>query len=388
MIPEISQSVKILILEHEPDDIELLQYQLKKGGLRYESTVVQERETYSRALREFQPDIVLSDYALPHFDGASAFYLKKEIAPDTPFIIVSGTIGEENAVELIKAGVTDYVLKDKLFTVIPKLSRALKESREYREKQHQAQQLENYARELERSNKELREFAYVASHDLQEPLRMVGSFLQLLQHRCGDKLDKQANEYIYYAVDGAARMKRLIGDLLNYSLTNKEWTIEKVDIAKIVGEALRNLTASIKESNATFNVAEMPELYTDPALMLQLFQNLLGNAIKFRKEGTPPVISITASRKDGRWLFSVEDNGIGIEPQFADKIFVIFKKLHHRDRFDGTGIGLAIAKKIVERHGGNIWFESEPGQRTTFFFTLQHLNNEADQDLAGGRQSR
>src|SRR5882724_5704500 len=183
MDPELNHPVRILILEHEPDDIELLQYELKKGEWHYLSEVVQERKDYEQALRDFKPDIVLSDYALPEFDGATAFYIKKEISPDTPFIIVSGTIGEENAVELIKAGVTDYVLKDKLFTVVTKIGRALKESREQREKKTQEEKLANYARELERSNKELEEFAYIASHDLQEPLSMVGSFLQLLQQR-------------------------------------------------------------------------------------------------------------------------------------------------------------------------------------------------------------
>src|SRR5579859_6676346 len=275
MNPEFNYPVRILILEHEPDDIALLQYELKKGGLQYSSVVVQDRANYEQTLRDFKPDLVLSDFVLPEFDGAAAFYLKKEIAPDIPFIIVSGTIGEENAVQLIKAGVTDYVLKDKLFTVVTKIGRALKESQELREKKEQEQRLENYARELERSNRELEEFAYIASHDLQEPLRMVGSFLQLLQKRYGDKLDKQANEYIFFAVDGAARMKRLIGDLLNYSLSNREWTLERVDIATSIREARQNLEARIRENDAVIEVGEMPVLFSDPAQMLQLFQNLI-----------------------------------------------------------------------------------------------------------------
>lgn len=366
--------VRILILEHEPDDIELLHYELRKGGLRYSPTVVQEREDYERALRDLKPDIVLSDYVLPNFDGATAFNIKKEISPHIPFIIVSGTIGEENAVELIKAGVTDYVLKDKLFTVVTKIGRALKESREHREKKEQEEKLEKYARELERSNKELEEFAYITSHDLQEPLRMVGSFLQLLQQRYKDKLDKEANDYIYYAVDGAARMKRMISDLLNYSRTNKEWQIAPVDISETIQEALKNLRASINDSGAGIEVGSMPLLNADSAQMLQLFQNLIANAIKFRKENMQPAIKISACKKNGEWLFSVEDNGIGIEKRYADKIFVIFSKLHNKTRYEGTGIGLSIAKKIVERHGGKIWFESEPGKGTTFYFTLQPVN--------------
>src|SRR5579859_392318 len=373
MNPEFNYPVRILILEHEPDDIALLQYELKKGGLQYSSVVVQDRANYEQTLRDFKPDLVLSDFVLPEFDGAAAYYLKKEIAPDIPFIIVSGTIGEENAVQLIKAGVTDYVLKDKLFTVVTKIGRALKESQEHREKKEQEQRLENYARELERSNRELEEFAYIASHDLQEPLRMVGSFLQLLQRKYQDKLDEEANEYIHYAVDGAARMKRLIGDLLNYSRTNREWAIEQVDISATIREALRNLTTSINDSGAMVNFQDMPVLEADPVQMLQLFQNLIANAIKFRKEESP-VIKIGAVKSDGHWLFSVEDNGIGIERQYAEKIFVIFKKLHNNIKFEGTGIGLAVAKKIVERHGGKIWFESVPGTGTTFYFTLYPVN--------------
>jgi signal transduction histidine kinase len=374
-----NHSVKILILEHEPDDIELLQYELKKGGLHYSSEVVQERKGYEQALRDFKPDIVLSDYVLPEFDGATAFYIKKEISPDTPFIIVSGTIGDENAVELIKAGVTDYLLKDKMFMVVPKIDRALKESWEHREKKAQEEKLANYARELERSNKELEEFAYLASHDLQEPLRMVGSFLQLLQQRYQDKLDEQANEYIYYAVEGAARMKRLINDLLNYSRTNREWLIEQVDIAGTIRDALQNLAASVKESDAIIHFEHMPVLAADPGQMLQLFQNLIGNAIKFRKKDGKPVINISASKNNASWLFAIEDNGIGIHQQYSEKIFIIFKKLHGKERYEGTGIGLAIAKKIVERHGGKIWFESPPGKGTTFYFTLNPPVNETDQ---------
>jgi signal transduction histidine kinase len=368
---ELSHPTRILIVEHEPDDIEFLQYQLKKGELHYLSEVVQERESYEQALRDFKPHIVLSDYVLPDFDGATAFYIKQEISPDTPFIIVSGTIGEENAVELIKAGVTDYVLKDKLFTVVTKMSRALKESKERIEKKHQEEKLASYARELERSNKELEEFAYIASHDLQEPLRMVGSFLQLLQQRYHDKLDKEANEYIHYAVDGATRMKRLIGDLLNYSRTHKEWVIERVDITEVIRDALKNLAASIKDSGAMIHFEDMPVLDTDPAQMLQLFQNLIGNAIKFSKEDVSPVIEICSTQKSDHWLFSVKDNGIGIDQQYAEKVFVIFKKLHNKARYNGTGIGLAIAKRIVEQHHGKIWFESVAGEGTTFFFTLK-----------------
>jgi len=182
-----------------------------------------------------------------------------------------------------------------------------------------------------------------------------------------------------------ADMKRLISDLLNYSRTNKEWLIEQVDISETIQEALKNLRASINECGAIIEFENMPTLRVDRSQMLQLFQNLIGNAIKFRKEGGQPFIKITAAKQDTEWLFSVEDNGIGIDQQYSEKVFVIFRKLHNQTKFEGTGIGLSIAKKIVERHGGRIWFESEPGKGTKFYFTLQSVNNETDQYTSRGR---
>ncbi|WP_188928267.1 sensor histidine kinase [Puia dinghuensis] len=369
-----NKPVRILILEHDPDDIELLQRELRKGGLEYVSTLVHESRTFEKELKDYNPDIILADYTIPGFDGVAAFNIKKESCPDTPFIIVSGTIGEENAVELIKAGVTDYVLKENLFTVVTKIKRALKEATEYREKKEQAKMLENYARELERSNQELEEFAYIASHDLQEPLRMIGSFLQLLQQKYEAKLDKEANEYIYFAVDGAARMKCLIDDLLNYSRINRDQTIKPVDLSVIINEVLSNLSASINETGALITISNAPVLNADPVQMLQLFQNLIGNAIRYRKEGTRPEINIQAWKEETHWLFAIKDNGIGIESQYSEKIFVIFQQLHGKAENKGTGIGLAIAKKIVVRHGGKIWFESAPGKGTTFYFTIKSEN--------------
>jgi PAS domain S-box-containing protein len=491
MVQSMNTPVRILILEHDPNDLELLQYELKKGSLLYIYSVVQTREEFEKALNRFKPEIILSDYSLPTFDGATAFRIKEEMAPDIPFIIVSGTIGEENAVELIKTGVTDYILKDKLFTVHTKISRALREAKEYREKitaeeqlkeysdqitdilesigdgfftldhnwivtywnkeaenqsgkkredtvgkniwevypdaiqqkfyseynkaveqritvhfeeylssidgwlevsaypspqglsvyfknvtekRMQKKQLENYAHELERSNKELEQFAYIASHDLQEPLRMVGSFLQLLQKKYASKLDEQASQYIYYAVDGATRMKDLINDLLNYSRINTDISMREVNLSAIINEVLANLNTGIRESGAMVHFEGMPVLQADPVQMLQLFQNLISNSIKYRKDGITPVIKVQARKKDTHWLFAVNDNGIGIEKKYSDRIFVIFKQLHDKSKYKGTGIGLAIAKRIVERHGGKIWFESEPGKGSTFYFTIKSDN--------------
>jgi PAS domain S-box-containing protein len=224
--------------------------------------------------------------------------------------------------------------------------------------------------ELARSNKELEQFAYVASHDLQEPLRMVSSYTQLLAERYENQLDEKAQKYIAYAVDGAVRMQRLINDLLVYSrVSTRGKPFETVDSHALLGEAIRNLTVAIEESGALIITNELPTVRADPAQLILLFQNLLANAIKYRGDG-PPRIHVSASDAGNEWVFAVSDNGIGIDRQYADRIFVIFQRLHTSAEYPGTGIGLAVCKRIVERHGGKIWVESEPGKGSTFIFSL------------------
>jgi PAS domain S-box-containing protein len=227
------------------------------------------------------------------------------------------------------------------------------------------------AGELAASNAELERFAYIASHDLQEPLRMVSSFLQLLEKKYKGQLDEKADQYIHYAVDGAERMKALIMDLLEYSRagSTKETfgRVETETIVKEVGEIFRE---KIGAAGAQVEVGVLPVVWGHKVQLSQLFQNLLSNALKYHAADRVPVIRIRAKEEPGCWLFSVEDNGIGIDPPFFDKIFVIFQRLHNKTDYSGTGIGLAICKKIVERHGGKIWVESVPDQGSTFSFTI------------------
>ncbi|MCX5643338.1 MAG: ATP-binding protein [Phycisphaerae bacterium] len=239
-----------------------------------------------------------------------------------------------------------------------------------RHREHLEELVFQRTEDLARSNRDLEQFAYVASHDLQEPLRAVGGFVGLLQQRYQGKLDEKADGYIHSAVDGVTRMQTLIGDLLSYSRVGTQGkAMEPTDTRESLNEALTNLHASIEESGAVIQVDPMPIIPADALQLTQLYQNLIANAIKFRSD-RPPEIHVGARREQDAWLFWVRDNGIGIDAQYAERIFLIFQRLHTRKMYPGTGIGLAICKRIVERHGGSIWVESQPGQGSTFYFTL------------------
>jgi light-regulated signal transduction histidine kinase (bacteriophytochrome) len=279
------------------------------------------------------------------------------------------------------------------------------------------QQLDEQAEELRRSNAELEQFAYVASHDLQEPLRKVASFCQLLQRRYGDQLDERGQTYIEFAVDGAKRMQALINDLLTFSRVGRRGAgMQNVEIQRVVEQVTDSLATVLEENDATVEANDLPAVHADPVLMRQLFQNLLSNAIKFRAEA-PPVVRLTAEHVDaaeaehsgdGAGLpgdegteprpmvrFTCADNGIGVAPEYADRIFVIFQRLHTKEAYPGTGIGLALCKKIVEYHGGRIWLagtgsdgtESRPADSpssgATFCFTLPAAIVESDGDTPG-----
>jgi PAS domain S-box-containing protein len=225
---------------------------------------------------------------------------------------------------------------------------------------------------LERSNKELEQFAYVASHDLQEPLRMVSSYTQLIERRYKDKLDQDANDFIQFAVDGANRMQKLINDLLDYSrISSKGKDYTKIDISQVLGQAISNLQQLIIDNTALITNEDLPVLIVDESQIIRVFQNLIENAIKFKNKTELPKIHISCKKQHEFYEFAVRDNGIGIEMQYHDKVFTIFQRLHSKEEYSGTGIGLSICKRIVERHGGKIWFESKENEGTTFYFTLK-----------------
>lgn len=243
-------------------------------------------------------------------------------------------------------------------------------SRDISDRQSIEKELAQHTADLARSNADLEQFAYIASHDLQEPLRMVASYTQLLALRYPEKLDAKADKYIAYILDGATRMQQLINDLLEYSRVGTHGkSFDLVDCNDMMNRAMANLKIAIRQSNARITWQDLPQVFGDKTQLLQLFQNLIANAIKYRGQRTPEV-QIEAQAREGEWLFSVQDNGIGIDPKHGDRIFQIFQRLHTREEYPGTGIGLAICKRIVERHRGQIWVESEPDHGAIFYFTL------------------
>jgi len=245
--------------------------------------------------------------------------------------------------------------------------------RDITERMRAAEALVQKAEELARSNTELQQFAYVASHDLQEPLRMLSSYSQLLSKRYQGRLDQKADTYIRFIVDGAKRMQVLINDLLTYSrVGTRGKPLGPTDCEAVLKAALTSLQIAIRESGAVVTQDPLPTVLGEESQLGQLFQNLIGNGIKYRNSRAPQ-IHVSCRQKAADWLFSVKDNGIGIDPQYAERIFIIFQRLHTREEYPGTGIGLAVCKKIVERHGGRIWVESEAGKGATFYFTLPAL---------------
>lgn len=276
---------------------------------------------------------------------------------------------------ILSAIKTEYATKikliDKLDNSLSELSRTKKD-------------LEKKAQELARSNDDLREFAYAISHDLKEPLLVIDGFVKLLAKRYKGKLSSDADNFIDYTVDGVKRMQSMIKDLLEYSLVGtKVRDFEPTDSALVIEQALLNLQTAINESGAEVTYNSLPPVIVDTSQLTRLFQNLIGNAIKFRG-GKPPRIHISSEQTGHEWIFSIRDNGIGIDPRQAERIFIVFQRLHTREEYPGTGIGLAICKKIVERHGGRIWVESELGNGSTFYFSIPDKKNDLRLNLLNG----
>jgi hypothetical protein len=358
-----STKLRVLLVEDNPSDVELVLCALRKDGFDVSSDVVQTVEDFRLRIHTTDYDLILADYNLPQWSGMEAVEILNHENLDVPLIVVTGYLGEEKAVECIKRGATDCVLKDHLARLPFSVARAMQEKR-------LRQQRSRSEEELARSNAELEQFAYVASHDLQEPLRMIANYTQLLAERYRGKLDDQADKYIAYSVDGAVRMQTLIRDLLSFSrVGTAEIDLSATECHAVVEQALKNLQAAVQESGATVKWTGLPMVMADPSQLTQVFQNLIANAIRFHG-AEAPVVQIDAEKKDHEWVVTVSDNGIGVPVESWQDIFVIFRRLHTRSEYAGNGIGLSICKKIIERHGGKIWIEAQAKPGCRFKFTL------------------
>ena len=362
--------LRVLIVEDDQADVELLLLALRRNGFDVTSEVAQTMEEFTSRIEATGYDLIIADYNLPQWRGTEALEILGRENLDVPLIVVTGYLSGEKAMECIKLGASDCVLKSDIVRLPASVRRALEEKLLRDQRRKFEKDLASKVVELARSNAELEQFAYIASHDLQEPLRMIANYTQLLAERYRGRLDEQADKYIGYTVDGAVRMQALIQDLLKLSRVGKsEIEPRTTGCVAVVEQALRNLQAMVDDSHAVVSWNGLPVVMADPSQLTQVFQNLIGNAIKFHGPDTP-LIEISAERRGAEWVISVSDNGIGIPGESWQDIFVVFRRLHTRDEYAGNGIGLAICKKIIERHGGTLWIEAQATPGCCFRFTL------------------
>ncbi len=398
------KEIKILLLEDNRADADLILRQLKKSGMVFLSKIVETRKMYEEALDAFSPDIVLSDYSLPAFDGASAFRILKSREFPVPFIVVSGTIGEENAVKLIKEGVTDYASKSNLAVLPQKVIRAINEAAEILEKQqilqklkaqtetlllaneelvYQNEEKEKRAVELQNANKELLAFNFISSHDLQEPLRKIQIFASKLRDNELENLTESGKRNLERIQFATTRMRRLIDDLLAFSrMTNNDRNYQFTDLHAILDDVTLELKDTIEEKQARIEATGLLPASIVVFQFRQLVYNLISNALKFSLPEVPPHIIIetqivkrsnaalreqhSLTQNCDYWNISFKDNGMGFDPQFSERIFVMFQRLHTVQDHVGTGIGLAIVKKIVDNHDGIVLATGALNKGATF----------------------
>jgi two-component system, sensor histidine kinase and response regulator len=356
----------ILLVDDEPAS--LLALEVILGDLGQNLVKATSGEAALRCLLETDFAMILLDIKMEGLDGFQTAELirARKRSRHTPIIFLTAyDLGNFPVAQAYSLGAVDYLMKP----LIPEIIRA--KVGFFVELFQKSEELRRTAEELRRSNRELEQFAYVASHDLKEPLRIMTIYIQLLERAFRGKLDDKTSQYIRHAAGAAERMKRLINDLLAYARVGSSTNhlAGEVDCAAAFDQAVANLAAVIGESRAQISRGALPTLRGDPTQLVQLFQNLIANSVTYCKDAAP-IVRAEAIRQSRHWLFSVHDNGIGIDPEHAERIFLIFERLHHKSESSGTGIGLAICKKIVERHGGSIWVESKPGQGSTFLFTL------------------
>ena len=353
---------EVLIVDDDLQVLGMLERILQREG--HQCRIASNADDARSALEKSPVELVLLDIGLPGESGLDLVRSIVRLAPNTAIVMITGHDDPAEAKVALERGAYGYMLKpfkanELMIAVDSALRRRTLEITDRERSQA-----------LRRSNEDLEQFAYVASHDLQGPLRKISSYSALLKRRYQGKLDADADDFIAYIIAGVQRMESLIDDLLKYSrVARQEPPTEPVDADGALEKALANLQGAIEAKQAVVTHEPLPWVLANASQLSQVFQNLIDNAIKFCTEAHP-LVHVSARRDDDHWLFSVRDNGIGIELQYQDRIFQIFQRLHTQDEYPGTGIGLALCRKIVERYGGRIWLESEAGKGTTFYFTL------------------
>lgn len=363
-IPKVE--LNLLIVDDRQENLMATEKVLKKLGANiYKAS--SGNEALSLVLRH-RFALVLLDVQMPEMDGFETAMLMQEheSMQHTPIIFVTAISKEEKyAEQAAEIGAVDYIFKP----INPDILRSkVKVYLDIYEQREQILKLNEY---LLQSNEELERFAYICSHDMQEPARMMSCYSEILQVEYESTLDATGRKYLDLITNNASRMQKMIRDILAFSRVGREKPEpEEVDCRKVIDEVMHDLESIIQKSNANITISPMPVLFTSDTLVRVLFQNLIGNALKFQDGARQPEIEIKAEEQESQWLFTIRDNGIGIEPNFYNKVFTIFQRSHRHEVYPGTGIGLSTCRKFVEHYGGKIWFESELGKGTTFFFVL------------------
>lgn len=370
--------LKALIVEDNKYDAEMAIKDLKQHGFEVEFDIVETPEAMSKALDEKEWDIILTDYQMPRFTGPEAIKLLQGTGRDIPIIMISGTVGEETAVSSLQNGAEDFLVKGQLARLSTAVERALRESENRRARRKAEQELneshallQKYTQKLEQSNKELEHFATIASHDLQAPLRKVRAFGDMLKNSDAERLSPDGKDYLERMLKATERMQLLITDLLDLSRINRKGKpFEETDLNQVASQVLDELLEYRRAVKGQVEVEPLCTIDADPSQMHQLLKNLIENGLKFHKTNEAPTVRVSTEfiKEDGQTFccIHVKDNGIGIKEEYQDKIFEIFQRLHGMDAYPGTGIGLALVKKIVERHEGTVMVQSTMGEGSIF----------------------
>lgn len=376
-----ARPLRVLLLEDEPTDAQLIEDRLREGGLVFTLRVATTREAFEQALREFAPNAILADYKLPNYDGLSALRKARECVPDVPVIVVTGALGDETAVQLLREGAADYVLKDRPARLAAAVRGALDAAKERTQRRLDERQTRSLNQELEArvaertallraSIRDLENFSYSISHDLRAPLRAIDSFTGVLQEDYAARLDAEGRRLLQVIRTNTARMSRLIDDMLDYSrAVRRELALGDVDMAPMFQAVFDELRAVAGDRRIEFSVGQLPHAWADAVALHQIVSTLLSNAIKFTAGRDPARIEVFGEAKATETVYTVSDNGTGFDPQYTHKLFGLFQRLHGAE-FEGAGIGLAIAKRLIDKHGGRIWAEGQPEQGATFHFAL------------------